>query len=115
LRRFKRQRKNSMTDLIAKGKEVIEYFSDSYQSRYGSRPKINRNTAKWAARDVVESFGIDDCRHAVDWYFRVKDVGHDWSWYANNIEKLINARNEKIKDDEARRVMREKAKAWLNE
>lgn len=104
-----------MTDLVAKGKEIIEYFSDAYQLKYGFKPKINRNTAKWAARDIVESFGIEDCRNAVDWYFKVKDAGHDWSWYANNTEKLIVARSQKIQDDMSRMVAREKARAWLNE
>lgn len=104
-----------MTDLIAKGKEIINYFSNAYEEKYQSKPKINRNTAKWAARDIVESFGIDDCCRAVDWYFYVKDTGHDWVWYANNVEKLIAARNEKIKDDEARRVARERARVWLSE
>lgn len=104
-----------MTDLIAKGREIIDYFSKAYESKHGSKPKINRNTAKWAARDIVESFGIADCRHAVDWYFQVKDAGQEWSWYANNVDRLIDARNQKIADDEARRVAREKARAWLNE
>jgi hypothetical protein len=104
-----------MTDLIQKGKQIMDYFSTSYESRYGSKPLINRNTAKWASRDIVESFGVDDCKKAIDWYFQVKDTGHDWLWYANNIEKLIAARKLKEEDDKARKVAREKARAWLSE
>jgi hypothetical protein len=104
-----------MTDLVQKGKTVMDYFSTVYEDRHGSKPLINRNTAKWAARDVVESFGLDECKDAIDWYFRVKEGSHDWGWYANNVEKLIAARKAKEEDDIARRVAREKARAWLSE
>jgi len=103
-----------MSDVIKLGHSLISYFSSSYKSHYGSIPLINKNTAKWAARDIIDSFGFDECKDAVDWYFYVKETGHDWNWYVSNVEKLIAARKDKEIDDRIRRINRQKAKAWLN-
>lgn len=104
-----------MSDLIKLGNDIINYYSASYQKVYGTKPIINKNTAKWAARDLVDSFGFDECKKAVDWYFYVRDKGHDWSWFSSNMERLYFARKEKERDDEQRRVNRIRARAWLNE
>lgn len=102
-----------MSDLIKKGHELINYYHSLYVSHYNTTPLINKSTAKWAARDIIDSFGFDECVKAADWYFAVKDSGHDWNWYCNNVERLIVARRDKEKDDEQRRIGRKKAKEWL--
>ena len=104
-----------MTDLVKQGNSLIGYFVSSYEKNNFAKPLVNRNTAKWAARDIIESFGYDECKGAVDWYFRVKESGHDWNWYANNVERLISARQEHERDAIIRRENRKRAKAWLNE
>lgn len=102
-----------MSDLIQQGHTLLNYYIASYQKAYNARPMINKNTAKWSARDVVDSFGLDECKKAVDWYFAVKDSGHDWNWYSNNVERLIVARKTKEQDDEQRKITRMRAKQWL--
>ena len=102
-----------MSDLIQQGHTLLNYYIASYQKAYNARPMINKNTAKWSARDVVDSFGLDECKKAVDWYFTVKDSGHDWNWYSNNVERLIIARKTKEQDDEQRKITRMRAKQWL--
>jgi predicted AAA+ superfamily ATPase len=104
-----------MSETIKEGKILIDYYVKSYESTHGNKPLINRNTAKWAARDLIDSFGLHESQRAVDWYFYVKDSGHDWIWYTNNVEKLISARKQKEDDDKARKVAREKARVWLSE
>lgn len=104
-----------MTDLIKLGHSLISYYIAAYKDRYQSNPMINKNTAKWAARDIVDSFGFEECKDAVDWYFYVKPVGHDWNWYVSNVEKLIIARKEKEIDDRMRQENRQRARAWLND
>ena len=102
-----------MSDLIQQGHTLINYYISHYTSRYEAKPLINKNTAKWAARDIVDSFGLEDCKKAVDWYFSVKQSGHDWSWYCNNVERLIVARKDKEQDDYQRKITRMRAKQWL--
>lgn len=102
-----------MTD-IQLGHSLISYYVAAYKNRYKVNPMINKNTAKWAARDIIDSFGFDACKDAVDWYFYVKDSGHEWSWYVSNVEKLIVARKEKEIDDRMRQENRQRARAWLN-
>ena len=103
-----------MSDLIQQGDAIINYFITKYNQAYNAKPMINKNTAKWSARDIVDSFGLLECKNAVDWYFKVKDTGHDWNWYANNVERLILARRDKEKDDHNRKIGRAKARQWLN-
>lgn len=104
-----------MTDLVKQGNSLIGYFVSTYEKNHLKKPIVNRNTAKWAARDIIESFGIEECKKAIDWYFYVKDSGHDWAWYANNVDKLIVARRNQEEDNKIRKHNRERAKAWLNE
>jgi hypothetical protein len=104
-----------MTDLVKQGNSLIGYYISQYEKKNFARPLINKNTAKWAARDIIESFGLEECKQAVDWYFHVKDSSHDWNWYTNNVEKLIAARRDKERDDIIRRENRIRARAWLNE
>ena len=101
-------------DLIQQGNSLISYYVNKYNDLYNATPMINRNTAKWAARDIIESFGYNDCAEAIDWYFKVKERGHDWNWYTNNVEKLISARRDKERDDMERKVVRMRAREWLN-
>jgi hypothetical protein len=75
---------------------------------------LNRNTAKWAARDIIDSFGMDECLSAIDWYFNVKPSNHDWTWYANNVEKLLEARDDYTEDVKLRKERLLKAKEWLS-
>jgi hypothetical protein len=103
-----------VSDLIKQGNDLINYFISKYQSVYQDKPIINKNTAKWAARDLVDSFGNDNCIKAVDWYFYVKDSNHSWNWFTGNMEKLHIARIEKERDDMQRKVSRQRARAWLN-
>jgi len=103
-----------MSDIVKQGNELINYFIVKYQEVHKDRPLINKNTAKWSARDLVDSFGIDSCMKAVDWYFYVKQDNHSWNWFATNMEKLYIARVEKEKDDMNRKVNRARARAWLN-
>jgi len=95
--------------------DLMNYFAKSYESSNGSKLRLNRNTAKWAARDIIESFGYDECVSAIDWYFFVKQSGHDWNWYVTNAERLLEARDEHVKDKEFRKINRQKALEWLND
>ena len=103
-----------MSDLIQQGDAIINYYISKYKQAHDQKPMINKNTAKWAARDIVDSFGFAECKNAIDWYFSVKETGHDWIWYTNNVEKLIIARRDKEQDDYNRKIGRMKARQWLN-
>lgn len=95
--------------------DLMNLYAKEYEKSTGSKLRLNRNTAKWAARDIIDSFGYDECINAVNWYFSVKDSGYDWNWFVNNTEKLLEARQDYNDDLEFRKQMRQKAKEWLSE
>jgi hypothetical protein len=94
--------------------DLMSYYAKSYENKNGVKPRLNRNTAKWAARDIIDSFGMDECLSAIDWYFNVKPSNHDWTWYANNVEKLLEARDDYTEDIKLRKERLLKAKEWLS-
>jgi hypothetical protein len=47
------------------------------------------------------------------YYFKVNQRP-TWSWYSNNVEKIISAEEAEKQDKEFRAEMREKAKEWMN-
>jgi hypothetical protein len=57
---------------------------------------------------------MDECLSAIDWYFNVKPSNHDWTWYANNVEKLLEARDDYTEDVKLRKERLLKAKEWLS-
>jgi hypothetical protein len=51
-------------------------------------PRFNRAIAKWAARDLIESYGLDDCEVAVAWYARVTK-SPDWDSFVRSAGDCI--------------------------
>ena len=93
--------------------EFMTYFCWRYKQDHGKTYKLNRNTAKWAARDIIDSFGVEDCKTALEWAYRVKTEPFTWEWYAANVEKLLKA-SEAANADLAQRIERRRmAKEWL--
>jgi hypothetical protein len=90
---------------------LLDYFTRSYMLKFEQRPLINRNIEKWAARDLLDSYGMDDCKRAVDWMFRVSRK-HDWKTYVRICGDLITESKSAEKDKVKRAKDRAIAIAW---
>lgn len=93
---------------------LLGTYSSQHLKKYGVKPVLNLNTEQWAADAVIESFGLDLAMKLVYYYFEVAQT-HSWTFYAYNAERLLQAMNEKAKDQRERAERREMAKRWLSE
>ena len=78
------------------------------------KPNLNKNKEQWAADALLESFTFEQLDNAMKYYFTVNSKP-TWSWYSNNVEKIIVAAEAYNQDKEFRAQMRAKAKEWLSE
>lgn len=91
---------------------VISKFEKACRDAGFPKPTINKNREQWAADALLESYRLDEIQSAMDYYMKVTQNPR-WGWFANNVDRLLNAMEEIRKDAEFRAEMREKAKEWL--
>ena len=64
--------------------------------------KTNRNTAKWAAQDLIDSYGVDHVRDVLKWYASIKPQAASFAKFASKFEELESSLKEKRQSDAAR-------------
>lgn len=74
-------------------------------------PKFNRAVEKWAARELIESYGVDKCNQAVLWYAKVSPR-HEWRHFVRIIDSCITESEITYKDITTRRSHRAIANEW---
>jgi hypothetical protein len=93
---------------------LLSRYNKLYLQKYEVKSVINLNAEQWAADALIESYGIGVCYDLLDYYFNVA-LAPSWSYFAYNAEKILQAKLDKIKDDEERAERRAMAKKWLND
>lgn len=93
---------------------LLSRYSKLHTIKYEEKPSLNLNVEQWASDALIESYGIGKCYDLLDYYFSVSQ-SPSWNYFAYNAEKILQARLDKIKDDEERAERRKKAKEWLSE
>lgn len=93
------------------------YWEKAYEKRYGEKPVINRNTAKWNWSNMLDHLSAAEVKELIDFYFSVKSVEkHSLPWFFYNYEKIMITRQEQIGDAERRERLRreseERARKW---
>ena len=101
------------SETIKQANELLTFFSAQHKSKLGKPAFMNRAVAKWAARDLIESFGLDDCKKAVVWYFRVSKR-NEWTNFVNVAGTCITESNSVYNDEEKRARNRRVANEWRN-
>jgi len=93
---------------------LLSRYSKLHTIKYEEKPSLNLNVEQWASDALIESYGIGKCYDLLDYYFSVS-LSPSWSYFAYNAEKILQAKLDKMKDDEERAERRKKAKEWLSE
>lgn len=93
---------------------LLSRYSKLYLQRYETKPSLNLNVEQWSSDALIESYGLQKCYDLLEYYFKVAGMP-TWSFFAYNAEKILQAKNEKEKDDKERAERREMAKRWLSE
>lgn len=96
-----------MASLAQQGDELMAFFANKTGRRF------NRAKAKWDARQLVQSYGLDDCKEAVLWYVKVSQ-NRDWRQFVFNCGDYISEARSVERDAERRRMNRRIANQWRN-
>jgi hypothetical protein len=93
---------------------LLSRYSKLHTVKYEQKPSLNLNVEQWAADALVESYGIGECYDLLEYYFNVS-MSPSWNYFAYNCQKILQAKLDKIKDDQERTERRRLAKEWLSE
>ena len=93
---------------------LLSRYAKYHTARYELKPSLNLNVEQWASDALVESYGLSGCYDILEYYFKVSE-SPSWNYFAYTAEKILQAKKDKLKDDEERAERRRMAKEWLSE
>ena len=93
---------------------LLSRYSKLHTIRYEQKPSLNLNVEQWSSDALIESYGIGKCYDLLDYYFSISS-SPSWNYFAYNTEKILQAKLDKVRDDEERAERRRMAKEWLSE
>lgn len=93
---------------------LLSRYSKYHTARYEQKPSLNLNVEQWASDALIESYGLPACYDILEYYFSVAQ-SPTWNYFAYNAEKILQAKQDKDKDNQERLERRKKAKEWLSE
>jgi len=80
----------------------------------GLNDSMNMYAEQWPADDLIKSYSLEECYKLVDYYFEVTETP-SWKWFIYNADKVYSAKRARDEDNAYRKMMRSKAKEWLQE
>lgn len=93
---------------------LLSRYAKLHTARYEERHSLNLNIEQWSADMLIESYGLPMCYEMLEYYFEASP-SPSWKNFANNADKVLSAMRRIEEDKRERKIMREKARAWLNE
>ena len=75
---------------------------------------INKYAAKWAADDLIDSYGYDTLRDMID-YYAVHGMNKSWNNFCYNAAKVFKNMMDERDDKRRRAFQKQKAESWLEE
>jgi len=93
---------------------LIGYYEKTMQAYGNGVEKVNRYKAKWAATDLIESYGYDVVKMMIDYYGKHSQV-ISWDHFAKNSDKVYANMIREEEDIVHRNVQKEIAIQWIGE
>lgn len=92
---------------------LITYFMTRYEEVVGSKPSLNRNKARWGFESILMDYSPAESRELVDYFLDHYDPNLDWFLW--NYEKVVEAKEERVKQQEALALRRKETQQRLDE
>ena len=92
---------------------VLDSWRETVYTKYGFYPQLNRNTEQWAARDLVDSYGLDTVLDLIEYYVGIASDTPKWDTFKWKADDILTQKNAEEKDLIERAENRRKARAWL--
>ena len=93
---------------------LIGYYEKTMQAYGNGSEKVNRYKAKWAATDLIESYGYDMVKSMIDYYGKHSQVT-SWDHFAKSSDKVYSnmmaERQDVLHRDEQKKI----AIQWIGE
>ena len=91
---------------------IVAYFQKRYVDwSGGQKHMVNMNREKWAAGDLIDSYGYDQVIKMIDYYYD-HSITKSWRNFCNKAQAVYDNMESDAADAEARRVMKQRAKDW---
>ena len=96
---------------------AISYYEKLYEQRYGSKPVVNRVTARWNFDSILRSMSLVECKELLEFYLKTMPEvhGHALTWFFNNYDKLIESGSEWEKEEARRGRLRQESEQRARE
>lgn len=96
---------------------LTSYYAKKYTEKYGEKPVVNRNTARWNFDSILMGMTLAEAIELIDYYFTVvSSRKHPLDWFFYNYEKLIKAKQDAEEDRARTRKLllesKERAERW---
>lgn len=81
------------------------YYINKYEEKYGIKPLINRNKARWSWDNILQDLKPKEVKELIDYYFQSDSTrAHDLEVFFYNYDKILTA----MKDAEVYRSERQR-------
>lgn len=97
---------------------LSSYYEKAFEAKYGYKPNINRNTARWGWEGILlGGLKSKEVQELVDFYLETGSTNkHSLQWFFYNYDQVITTRQQVIDDREHREKLRhesqERARKW---
>lgn len=93
---------------------LTSHFISGYEERFGSKPVVNRNKARWSMEALLMDYSTKECKELIDFYLKsYKQPSLDW--FSMNYEKVIQMQQDHAEREEVSRKRRETTEKRLEE
>jgi hypothetical protein len=99
--------------LAQDGTALLKFFESKYRLSVGRPSGMNQAKTKWAARDLIESYGLEQSKQAIEWYFKVSRR-LDWTHFVSIADQCVKEMHLAEIDSDKRRRNRTIANEWRN-
>lgn len=97
---------------------LTSYYITLYEQKYGSKPIVNRNSARWGFDGVLTDMGMTEAKHLLDYYFTtIQPKRHALNVFFYSYDELYEAM--KIQEEdiarraEYRKETKKRAEEWV--
>lgn len=91
---------------------LITHYIARYEEVVGSKPSLNRNKARWGFESILMDHSAEESRSIIDYFLDHYEPNIDWFLW--NYEKVVEAREEYVKNQDAINHRREETQKRLD-
>ena len=95
--------------------KVLDTWRDAIHKKFGFYPQMNRNVEQWAARDLVDSYGLPTVLELIDYYIMIAQDTPRWDTFRYKADLILDRKRMEEEDVIFRAENRRQAKLWLQD